>query len=348
MENIRVATRPIRAAVIGVGRMGLRHIAAVLRAGHVLVGIYDVAKEALKVAESEFALSKTQLFDNIDSLYDLTRPDLVVIATNADSHCILTCQAAERGAKYILCEKPMAVSVAECDLMINACRVADARLSINHQMRFMPAYITPRCLSGAPEFGGLCSMTVVGGNFGFAMNGSHYFEAFRFLTGELPVEVAAWFSPEIVPNPRGAQYQDRAGCIRAVTVSGKRLYMDVSADQGHGFGATYACRYGVITVDELAGELTSTEREAQYRDLPTTRYGMPGHSKRYSVSPSDLIETTVSVLNALVSGNNNVSGEDGRNVVELLVAAHQSAEQSGAPVRLDSTAVDRERVFPWA
>jgi hypothetical protein len=191
-------------------------------------------------------------------------------------------------------------------------------------------------------------MTVIGGNFGFAMNGAHYFEAFRFLTGEVPVEVSAWFSPAMVPNPRGPQYQDRAGCIRAVTGSGKRLYMDVSADQGHGFGATYACRYGVITVDELAGELCSTEREAQYRELPTTRYGMPCISKRYSVSPPDLIETTVAVLNALTSGQSSVSGEDGRQVVELLVAAHQSADQGGAPVRLNGNDVDRQRIFPWA
>jgi predicted dehydrogenase len=338
----------MKAVVIGVGRMGRRHAHAIRKTGWSLVGVYDISPDSLQLAAQEHKLESGALFGDLEALFAECRPDVVVIATNADTHCAMTCLAAARGAKFILVEKPMAVSVAECDRMIEACQKAGAQLAVNHQMRFMPAYTVPRSLFHDPAFGGLCSMTVVGGNFGFAMNGSHYFEAFRFLTGEVPVEVSSWFSPEIVPNPRGPQYQDRAGCIRAVTASGKRLYMDVSADQGHGFGATYACRNGVIAVDELAGELVSSEREAQYRELPTTRYGMPCISKRDSVSPPDLIETTVAVLNALVTGQNSVTGEDGRQVVELLVAAHQSAEQGGAPVRLDGNGVDRQRIFPWA
>ena len=328
--------------------MGRRHAHAIRKIGWSIAGVYDISRDSLRLAAEEHQLAAGQLFGDLEALFAQCRPDVVVIATNADTHCALTCLAAERGAKFILVEKPMAVSVAECDRMIEACQNAGAKLAVNHQMRFMPAYTVPKTLFQDPAFGGVCSMTVVGGNFGFAMNGSHYFEAFRFLTNEVPVEVSAWFSPEIVPNPRGSHYQDRAGCIRAVTGSGKRLYMDVSSDQGHGFGSTYACRNGIITVDELTGELCSTEREAQYRELPTTRYGMPCISKRYSVSPPDLIETTVAVLGALTSGQNSVSGEDGRLVVELLVAAHQSADQGGAPVRLDGNGLDRERIFPWA
>jgi predicted dehydrogenase len=328
--------------------MGRRHIHAIRAKGWEVEAIYDRSIDSLRLASQEHGLQDGRLFSDIDEMLSKCNPDLAVIATNADTHCALTCLAAARGTRFILVEKPMAVSVAECDQMIEACRQAGARLAVNHQMRFMPAYTVPKALFQDPAFGGVRSMTVVGGNFGFAMNGSHYFEAFRFLTDEVPVEVSAWFSPEIVPNPRGPQYQDRAGCIRAVTGSGKRLYMDVSADQGHGFSATYACRNGVITVDEMAGELVSSEREAQYRELPTTRYGMPGIRKHDSVSPPDLIETTVAVLNALVTGQHRVTGEDGRQVVELLVAAHQSADQHGAPVRLDANGVDRQRIFPWA
>ncbi len=338
----------MKTVVIGVGRMGRRHVHAIRKLGWMLEGVYDVSANSLELAAQEHQLESRQLFQSLDAMFAQCRPEVVVIATNADTHCELTCLAAQSGAKYILVEKPMAVSIEECDRMIEVCREAGVGLAVNHQMRFMPTYSVPKALFQGPEFGGLCSMTVIAGNFGFAMNGSHYFEAFRFLTDEVPVEVSAWFSSELVPNPRGPQYQDRAGCIRAVTASGKRLYMDVSVDQGHGFGCTYACRYGIITLNELSGELASSERESQHRDLPTTRYGMPCINKRYAVSPPDLIDTTSAVLQALVTGKNSVSGEVGRQVVELLVAAHQSADEGGSPVRMDGGKLDRKRVFNWA
>ena len=343
-----VGKAQMKAVVIGVGRMGRRHLHAIRKSGWTVDGVYDISRESLDQAAEEHQLEQSQLFTELDEMFVKCSPQVVVIATNADTHCELTCMAASRGVRFILVEKPMAVSIEECDRMIEACRTAGVGLAVNHQMRFMPAYTLPKELFQSPEFGGLTSMNVIAGNFGFAMNGSHYFEAFRFLTDELPVEVAAWFSSEVVPNPRGPQYEDRAGCIRAITATGKRLYMDISADQGHGFGCTYACRYGVITLNELAGELSSIEREAQYRDLPTTRYGMPSVNRRYLIAPPDLIDVTAEVLRALVSGQGSVSGEDGKKVVELLVAAHQSAEKGGAPVRLVDAELDRKRLFPWA
>jgi predicted dehydrogenase len=328
--------------------MGRRHIQAIDRLGWELVGVSDTSVESLRIAANERKLTDAQIFLNSGSMFVACEPDMVIISTNADTHCALTCEAAKQGSKFILVEKPMAVSLDECDRMIAACEAAGAKLAVNHQMRFMEQYNVPKAMFNSSAFGGLNSMTVVGGNFGFAMNGSHYFEAFRYLTEENIVEVSAWFSPEIVSNPRGPQYLDRAGCIRAVTASGKRFYMEIGADQGHGFGVTYACRLGLITVDELAGELSSSAREAQYRDLPTTRYGMPSENKRESLTTIDLVEITACVMRALVTGQNSVTGEVGRQVIELLVAAHLSAERGGVPVRLCDGGLDRHRVFPWA
>lgn len=337
----------MRAAVLGVGRMGRRHIQVVRQSGLELAGVFDISQSSLKLAQEEYALSDDLLFSDLDKLYAEAKPECLVIATTADSHCALTCMAAERGVKFILVEKPMAVSLEECDRMLEACRHYGAKLAVNHQMRFMEQYTAPKSLFATKAYDGLASMTVVAGNFGFAMNGTHYFEAFRFLTDEFPVEVAAWFSPEAVPNPRGPQFQDRAGCIRAVTVSGKRLYMEIGADQGHGVRVIYACRNGMVTVNELTGELISAEREEQYRELPTTRYGMPAVNSQRTIQPAEVIDTSAAMLAALLNSQNYMSGEEGRRVVELLVAAYQSAEQGNISVRLDNK-LDQNRVFPWA
>src|SRR6185436_20996470 len=108
--------------------------------------------------------------------------------------------------------------------------------------------------------------------------------------------------------------------------SGKRLYMEIGSDQGHGVRVVYACRRGMITVDELTGELLGTERQEQYRDLPTTRYGMPAVETRRMIRPAEVVDTSADVLKALIDDVNSVSGDDGRRVVEVLVAAYQSAE----------------------
>jgi predicted dehydrogenase len=327
--------------------MGRRHIQASRLAGLEVVGVYDISGEALKLAKNEHGLDSAILFTNLDDLYRETSPECVIVASTADSHCELTCMAAERGARYVLVEKPMATSLEQCDRMIETCAVRGVRLAVNHQMRFMEQYIEARCLLASPEYGGMASMNIVAGNIGFSMNACHYFEAFRYVAGAPVTEVAAWFSPGGVPNPRGPQFEDRAGSIRAVTADGKRLYIEMGADQGHGVRSIYAARYGIVSIDELTGAMSAAVREAQYRELPTTRYGMPAQETQLTIRAAEVIDTTAAVIKALLSDEDNVSGEDGRRAVEVLVAAYQSAEAGGAQVRLDSL-LDRRRIFPWA
>lgn len=337
----------MKAAVLGVGRMGRRHVQVARKAGCEVAGVFDIRAESLTAAAGECALPPRALFTDLDRLYADVTPDVVIIATTADSHAALAEQAAARGVSYILVEKPLAVSLAECDRMLETCARHGARIAVNHQMRFMEQYTEPKRLAASAAFGGFASMTVVAGNFGLSMNGTHYFEAFRFVAGEDIAEISAWFGDDIVPNPRGAQFQDRAGSVRAVTTSGKRFYMDIGADQGNGVRVIYGCRNGLITINELSGEMITLEREAEHRALPTTRYGMPSTERHVKIQPAEIIDTSVAVLRALIDDRDSVSGEHGRQAVLALVAAHQSARQGGAPVRLADIA-DRAEVFPWA
>ena len=346
--NSPMAGAPLRAAVLGVGRMGRRHITAVRRAGHQVVAVFDTNLDALQLAQQEHGLESSQLFTELAALYELARPELVIVATTADSHCELTCMAAQQGARYVLCEKPMAVSIQECDRMIETCKRMNVGLAVNHQMRFMEQYTVPKTLFANEAYGGLQSMTVVAGNFGFAMNGSHYFEAFHFLTEEPIAQVTSWMSSEVLANPRGAQFEDRSGSIRATTAGGRRLYMEIGADQGHGIRVVYACRNGMVSVNELSGEMVQSAREAQYRSLPSTRYGMSSVDKIELVQPCEVIDTSAAVIRSLVEGrSDNVSGEDGRRVIEVLCAAYMSAKLGSRPVDIPFD-LDRNRVFAWA
>jgi predicted dehydrogenase len=338
----------MKAVVIGTGRMGRRHIQVVKDMKLNLVGISDVSPESLALAEKEQDVAAGLHFLDTVEMLDKTRPEVVVISTTAPTHASYTRLAVEAGAKFILCEKPMAVSLVECSEMVDLCYEHGVGLAINHQMRFMQNYIEPRKIMESPGMGGLTSVTVLGGNFGAAMNGSHYFEMFRFMTGETPEAVTAWFSPNKIANPRGPQFEDKAGSIRVTTPSGKRLYMDFSEDQGHGLTVIYAGCYGQLIVNELDGVMYSIEREEQYRDLPTSRYGMPAVQKNIPLPPTEVIAPTRATLSALLEGRDYPSGEDGRQVVATLVAAMVSNERGGQPVRSDLADLPIERVFPWA
>ncbi len=335
-------------AVVGAGRMGRRHIHAARKLGLTLTGVVDHAQTSLLEAKTEHYLSDSLLFLNTEDLFTAGIPECLIISTTADSHCSLACMAAERGVKYILVEKPLAVSLDECKKMIATCQKYGAKLAVNHQMRFLEQYSMPKALLNGEAYGGFKSMTVVAGNFGVSMNGTHYFEAFRFMADEDPIEVTAWFSPEAVPNPRGVQFEDRAGSIRVVTAGGKRLYLEISADQGHGLQVTYAGRNGTISINELTGEMHTSVRELEYRDLPTTRYGMPAVTAHEKIAPVEVVDSTAEVLRALLSNHpDNVTPEQGMTAVKVLVAAYSSAENGNIPIRLD-TALDDSRLFPWA
>lgn len=338
----------MKTVIVGTGRMGQSHIQASKELDLDIVGVCDKREEVLSEAKNKFGLEGDKCFSDFNSMIEATNPEVVIVATTTPSHADLVCQAAERGVKYVLCEKPMASSVADCDRMIKICKKYDTFLSVNHQMRFMDQYKKVKELIDAPEFGGLSSMSVVAGCFGLAMNGTHYFEAFRYLTNEGPKEINAWFADEEISNPRGANFKDKAGSVRFITESGKRFYMEVGADQGHGMTVMYSAPYGHIFVDELAGEITATYRQKEYRDYPMTRYGMPFNKERYNFPVADNIKPTKAVLEALVQEKNFPTGEEGRQAVAILASAYKSAENDHKTVQFNNNEFPSKKKFPWA
>lgn len=337
-----------RTAIVGLGRMGVRHATVARQVGLDLVGFSDVIDGTLQAAGDQFDVPAEARFSDPAVMLAATRPEVLIISTTAPSHSELVQRATEFGIEAILCEKPVATSIAASDAMIAACRKSGTRLAINHQMRFMEQYTIPKALVDSESLGGLGSIMVSAGNFGMAMNGTHYFEMFRYLTGEAPASVSAWFAKDILPNPRGPQFSDAAGSVRIVTQSGKRFFMDCSPDQGHGMFVTYNCRNGRIDIDELTGHMTVTVRDEEHRSAPTTRYGMPYSVTSSDIAPADAVAPTRAVLEALLKGENFPTGEDGRLALVTLVAAHLSNERGGASVRIDDPSLPLERELPIA
>ena len=339
----------MKTALIGLGRMGLRHLDNLLspHLGLNIAAVCDPFEQSRLAAKEKAGLADEALFADAAEMISKTRPEVLVIATTAPAHADLTCLAAEHGAKFILCEKPMATSIADARRMVDTCARHGAKLAINHQMRFMEQYQAPKAMLDSEQFGGVTSIHVSAGNFGLAMNGSHYFEMFRYITGATPVSAQGWLSPDKVPNPRGPQFEDSAGSVRLITAGGIRFTMDCSSDQGHGCRVNYMGRHGQIFVDELGGKMNWTVRKVEHLEMPTTRYGMPWEEGERRIEPADALIPSLRVLEALLSGQGYTTGEDGLATVQALVAIHVSNEENNRIVKPDEH-LPETRAFPWA
>lgn len=337
----------LRAAVIGLGRMGMRHVEAITGLGMTICGVSDIAEQARAAARETYKLDPSASFADGAEMLHSVRPDALVVATTAPSHARFVVAAAKAGVRYILCEKPMATSLGEAREMMDACSRSGTVLAINHQMRFMEQYTRVKALIGSEQLGPLASVVVAASNFGLAMNASHYFEMFRYVSGVPIYSVNAWFEDAKLANPRGPQFEDRSGRVLARSQSGPSLYLDFSVNAGNGVNVVYICRYGQIVVDELNGAMRVVTRKSEFRDLPTTRYGMPSDIHAEGIAPADVVGPTKALWTALLAGQSYPDGEAGIHALACCVAAHVSHEESGVSVAIGQSLPDARR-FQWA
>ena len=138
--------------VIGCGRAGLVHArnfrTSVPHAR--LAALADPNETAAKQAAKE--LEVEAWYTDYRAALQNPQVDAVVIATPPISHKEIAVAAAEAG-KHILCEKPMAMSEAECDEMIAAAERAGVKLQIAFMRRFDESFLAAKEAVDAGEIG---------------------------------------------------------------------------------------------------------------------------------------------------------------------------------------------------
>ena len=89
----------------------------------------------------------------------LDNPDVQAVAVGSETsrHAEL-CIAAAQAGKHVLCQKPMALSLEDCDRMIAAADKAGISLAIAYQMRHDPANIAMREIVQSGELGAICAV----------------------------------------------------------------------------------------------------------------------------------------------------------------------------------------------
>ena len=148
-------------------------------------------------------------YQNYDSIHDNPAIDAVYIALPNGMHAEYTIRAAKAG-KHVLCEKPMANSVKECEQMIAACKQADRKLMIAYRCQYEPTNLKAIELLRQGYAG---KLQIMSSSNGFNIHagewrlnkkmagggplvdvGIYSIQAMRYLTGEEPTSVEAYSS----------------------------------------------------------------------------------------------------------------------------------------------------------
>lgn len=123
----------VNVGVIGVGWFGHFHaqIYDYLAAAN-LLGVYDIDQERTRTVAAEFGVKP---FASLETLLADEAIDAVSICVK-DQHHLEPTLAAARAGKHIMLEKPMALTLEECDQMIDAAEEAEVKLMVGHLLRF--------------------------------------------------------------------------------------------------------------------------------------------------------------------------------------------------------------------
>ncbi len=99
-----------------------------------------VSDDPVKLSElsAKYNLQHAYTYDRYDELLNSGQIDAVYIGLPNHLHCEYTVKAANAGI-HILCEKPMAVTVAECDRMTAAAKANNVKLMIAYRLHFEAA-----------------------------------------------------------------------------------------------------------------------------------------------------------------------------------------------------------------
>ena len=149
-----------------------------------IVAAADISPEALNGFAEQFGVS--QRYTAYEQMLQEVRPDIVSVCTWPPQHPEPVIAAARAGAKGILCEKPMALTLPEADRMNEAARVAGSVLIVGHQRRFEPRYALARQFIADGAIGTLEEILAICNGDLFS-DGSHAIDLMRFLVGDAPV-----------------------------------------------------------------------------------------------------------------------------------------------------------------
>src|SRR6186997_3211434 len=138
MKRTSRSAPPLRFAVIGLGHIAQAAVLPAFRHARPyveLTALVSGTPSKRKQLSSRYRVPHAVSYADADKLFDSGHVDAVYVATPNTEHAEWVIRAAEAGL-HVLCEKPLAASVRDCERMIDACERNGVQLMTAYRLHF--------------------------------------------------------------------------------------------------------------------------------------------------------------------------------------------------------------------
>ena len=149
-------SKQYRIAIVGIGAIAGMHAAAIETLDNAVVVAGSCRGE--KKGHDFAAKHDCRWFADYEKMLDETKPDVVTICTPSGAHLEPTQAAAARGI-HVLCEKPLEITTARVDQMIDVCDKAGVKLGGIFPQRFNPVTRAIFDAAKTQRFGSLAAIS---------------------------------------------------------------------------------------------------------------------------------------------------------------------------------------------
>lgn len=318
------------AVVVGYGSIGRRHVEALAsRAGRMIVVDADPAARAA----ASRAHPRAEVFSSAEEVrasHQSLSGALGVIATWGPSHLEIFQHLLDLKVQAIVCEKPLAASVANAHRMCDAAARAGTPLAVNHIYRYLGLRNAVRGLEERHALGEPIALVSLAGAAGLITNGIHVVDfAFELFDGA-PRRVVSTAQSDPV-NPRSSELNYFGG-TSTFEFDGRReatlAYTNLSS---LALWLVILYREALIEVDSNFHYVIRRRESSEVQADPRlTRYGVPHEVDRGTLNlhPDPIRRSHDDAL----AGADTAPGWIGRDVLGACIASLVSAESGRAVV----------------
>ncbi len=350
LSEPRPAGKRLGVAVVGIGHLTLEQIIPGFGTAKdvKLTALVSGHPDKAAAIAAQHGVPSENLYDykTFDRIKDNPAVDIVYIVLPNAMHLEFTERAAAAG-KHVLCEKPMAASVAQAERMVKVCRDANRKLMIAYRLQYDATHRAMIELARQKTYGAVRFIEAVNGQNDAANGqwrqikamagggslpdvGIYCFNAFRYITGEEPIEITGR-TTQPQGDPRFKEIEDLAtftlrfpSGVMASGTSGYSFFNNrqlrcMATDAWFGLDPAFSYNGLVMEIGRKSGGADARER----------RVWTP--KNQFAVEMDAFAEAI------LTSKEPHTPGEEGLQDMKIIEAIYASAADGGRVVTMPAS-----------